>query len=552
LHYIDNDYCINLKSKKNMKNITLAFAATLLGLTNLLLPDFSIAQPALQWEKSIGGSQGDYANSAVEAPGGGYVFAGTSGSNDGDIPFNLGSGDGMLFKLDVNGNLKWIKIFGGSAIDQLPFVSKTRDGGYIAIGYTDSPTIPGYHAGDDVWVVKTDSNGNLQWQKCYGGSGSDRGTGSIHQISDGNYLFCANTSSTDGDVSGYHGGGSDAWVVKIDSGGTHNVMWQKCLGGSSGGSGAKEAIEANDMGIVMAGYTFATNGDATGNHGGEDALVVKLNSTGTSVLWEECVGGAEDDDFWSIVQLANNSFAINGTSGSSTTPRNHAGSNDYWFVNLSFDGSKIIWQKCFGGSGIDNGLNAVPTSDGKFIATGRAGSSDGDETGLHGSEDFWVVKFDSNGVIWQKSLGGTAYDGGNMIIQTSDGGYVIGGETSSNDGDVTGIHGVGPSYPEDAWLVKLAPDVIAGINNTTEANMAVSVYPNPSSGLFTLQSSVISGQHSMEIYNVLGEMVYYKQLSTVNYLLSIDLSGKPSGVYLYRLISETGDIVGQGKMVIEK
>ncbi len=525
---------------------------SLLFLLSVLLPYFSFAQaPALQWQKVVGGSGGDYVNSAVEASSGGYVFAGTSGSADGDCPLNLGGGDGMLLKLDLGGGLKWIKIFGGSAVDQLPFVSKTKDGGYIAVGYTRSTTIPGYHSLDDAWVVKTDSLGNLQWQKCYGGSGSDRGTGSINQLSDGNYLLCGFTASADGDVNGYHAGGGDAWVVKIDSGGTHNVLWQKCLGGSSGSGGAKNAIEANDGGILVVGYTFATNGDAVGNHGGEDGWIAKLNAAGTSVLWEQCMGGTGDDSFWSIVQLADNSYAINGTSGSASTSGNHTGSNDYWFVNLSANGNTVIWQKCFGGSGTDNGLNATVTSDGKFIATGRAaGSNDGDVTNLNApcqginNYNFWQIKFDSSGIIWQKSLGGTAYDGGNMIIQTSDGGYLIGGETSSGDGDVTGIHGTAP-YPEDAWIVKLAPDALTTdvVSSPNDVD-GIIIYPNPTNANLNLFFTT-EGQHlqSVEIFTLTGTKVSSIKYNRTDNMPALDLSNQPNGFYLLKISTENNSFI---------
>jgi len=504
--------------------------------------------PAMLWQKAIGGSGGDYVNSAVEANHGGYVFAGTAGSADGDIPVSLGGADGLLFKLDLSGSLKWIKVFGGTAVDQLPFVSKTKDGGYIAVGYTRSTTIPGYHALDDAWVVKTDSLGNLQWQKCYGGSGNDRLTGSVQQMADGNYLVCGSTTSVDGDVSGYHAGGGDAWVVKIDSGGTHSVLWQKCLGGSSGSMSCKDAIEASDGGIVVVAGAFATNGDAAGNHGGEDGWIAKLNSTGTSVLWEQCMGGTGDDDFWSVVQLADNSYAISGTSGSATIPGNHSGSNDYWFVHLSASGSAVYWQKCFGGSGTDMGLNAVPTSDGKFIATGRAaGTNDGDITGVsspcQGSNNynFWQVKFDSLGVIWQKSLGGTLYDGGNMVIQTSDGGYLIGGETASGDGDITGIHGSVP-YPEDAWIVKLAPDALStGISSEGLNPTQLNVFPNPGNVKITLSLSPLQDPiQTIEIYSLQGAILMTVADPTPGDSIDLDVSSLPAGLYALRATTLTG------------
>jgi hypothetical protein len=150
------------------------------------------------------------------------------------------------------------------------------DGGYIFAGgsFSNDGDVIGNHGSYDVWVVKSDSVGNLQWQKCLGGT-SDEEAFSIQQITDGGYALTGYTESNDGDVSGIHGF-RDFWVVKLDSMG--NLQWQKCLGGADLENGffVQQTI---DGGYILTGITVSNDGDINGNHGGGDVWVVKLSST---------------------------------------------------------------------------------------------------------------------------------------------------------------------------------------------------------------------------------------------------------------------------------
>ena len=117
------------------------------------------------------------------------------------------------------------------------------------------------------------------------------------------------------------------------------------------------------------------------------------------------------------------------------------GNTDAWVVKLDATG-KIVWQKCYGGSGFDQGVAIVETADGGLVFAATTSSKDGDVVGNHGRTDVWVVKVDRTGtLLWQKCIGGTGSDSVNSLQKTSDGGFVVAGLTTSNDGDVKGNHG---------------------------------------------------------------------------------------------------------------
>jgi len=190
--------------------------------------------------------------------------------------------------------------------------------------------VSGNHGSKDVWVVKLNALGEIEWQRCFGGSAGEFAS-SIQQTSDGGYIFAGSTGSKDGDVSGYRGGGSDAWVVKLNALG--DIKWQRRFGGSFADS-VFSIQQASGGGYIFAGWAGSNDGDVSGNHGG---------------LW------------------------------------------DAWVVKLSASGG-IEWQRCFGGSGTDFASSIQQTSDGGYIFAGRTNSNDGDVSGNRGDTDAWIVK----------------------------------------------------------------------------------------------------------------------------------------------------------------
>ena len=420
----------------------------LLLLITICISSVSFGQvPVIEWQRSLGGTNWDYARSIQQTTDGGYIVAGYTESNDGDVTGNHGGYDCWIVKLDPSGDTTWQKPLGGSGADYAFSIQQTTDGGYIVAGYSGSNDgdVTGNNGSFDYWIVKLDSSGNITWQKSLGGSGVDQAF-SIQQTTDGGYIVGGSSQSNDGDVTGNHGD-DDYWIVKLDPSG--NITWQKSLGGMNEDI-VSSIQQTTDGGYIVAGYSQSNDGDVTGNHGGLDYWIVKLDPSG-NIIWQKSLGGTSLDNTNSIQQTMDGGYIIAGYSGSNDgdVTGNHGG-YDCWIVKLDNTGN-IEWQKSLGGTVTDYGRSIQQTSDGGYIVGGYSQSNDGDVTGNHGGFDYWIVKLDNTGnITWQKSLGGSTADFAFSIQQTTDGDYVVAGYSQSGDGDVTGNNG---SY--DYWIVKL-------------------------------------------------------------------------------------------------
>ena len=417
---------------------------------------FSInAQVQIQWQKCLGGTWDDDWCKIQLTSDGGYIAAGTTYSNDGDVSENNGHGDIWVIKLDALSNIQWQKSLGGSGHEFARSIQQTSDGGYVVTGFTVSNDgdVSGNNGAYDIWVVKLNISGSMQWQKCIGGSSHDNAQ-SIIQTSDGGYLIAGLTYSNDGDVSGNHGD-EDAYVVKLDTIG--NIVWQKCYGGTLSDY-ANSIKQTTDGGYIFSGYTSSNNGDVSGIHDSSDIWVVKIDTSGT-IQWQKCLGGTNNEEGYpEILQTYDGGYIISGqTRSNDGDVSGFHGSLDAWVVKLNATGI-IQWQKCLGGTNYDYATSIEQTSDSGYILCGDSYSNDGDVSGNHGTKDLWTVKLDSNGTIqWQKCFGGTSYDGANSIHQTTDGGYIVAGATASTDGDVTENHGYA-----DLWIIKFINPNISG------------------------------------------------------------------------------------------
>ncbi|MCU7552018.1 gliding motility-associated C-terminal domain-containing protein [Chitinophagaceae bacterium LB-8] len=438
----------NLTSKHLVLFIFLAFS--------LVQPTYS--QVLIQWQKCLGGTNDDNARSIRPTRDGGYIAIGTSMSTNGDVSKNYGSIDFWVIKMDKNGSVQWQYSLGGSKSDMAYSVEQTSDNGYIIAGYSDSRNgLLSYNQGStDFWLTKLDINGQLQWQRTFGGSSQDNAH-SVIQTQDGGFVIAGSTRSNDGDVSGNHGN-FDGWVVKIDASGV--PLWIKCYGGT-GIDEIQSIQQTSDGGYIMTGYTTSSNGDVSGQHGAEDLWVVKIDGRG-NLLWQKALGGTGADTGESIRQTEDGGYIVAGTTKSNNgdVSGNH-GDVDAWVVKLDPNGN-LQWQKCYGGSGQDQATCISQTADKGFLIGAQTASSNGDVSGNHGGLDYWVVRTDGFGNIqWQQCFGGSGSDMLASLEPTKDGWFVAIGSTTSQDGDVTGIHGSSHDY----WVVKfggcmtMAPEV---------------------------------------------------------------------------------------------
>ena len=381
-----------------MKDSTTLLTVTLLFCSQLLTAQ---SAPAIQWQKSFGGTNDDEALSVHQTTAGGYIVAGYTTSTNGDVTFNHGMEDYWVLKLDSKGNIDWQKTYGGSNTDIAYCIQQTKEGGYIVAGwsYSNDGDVTKNHGLGDYWIVKLDTAGNITWQKSFGGSDDDWAE-YIQQTTDGGYIISGRSKSSNGNATLNHGV-SDFWIVKLDSVG--NLTWQKSLGGSEYDD-ATSVRQTDDGGYIAAGWSKSTDGDVTGNHGDDDYWVTKLDASG-NLLWEKSYGGSSYDQPYCIRQTTDHGFIIAGFTGSyNGDVHGNNGDHDYWVVKLDTN-QQITWAKCYGGTAIERGKCVEQTVDGGYIIAGWANSNNGDVSGNHGDDDYWIVKIDADGnLLWQKSL----------------------------------------------------------------------------------------------------------------------------------------------------
>lgn len=407
--------------------------------------------PILEWEVALGGSTSDHAFSIISSYDNSYLIAGYTFSDDGDVTGHQGSTDYWVVKLDDLGNLIWQKTFGGSGADNATSIVASSDGGFVIAGKTTSQDgdVSNPLGGWDCWVIKIDGVGNLLWEKTFGGTGPDAAN-HIEQTDNGGYIISGWTSSNDLDVSG-NNGGYDYWILEIDSIG--NIIWQNALGGS-GDEQCQLVKGTPDGGFIAVGSSDSNDGDVTGNHGGDgDMWIVKLNSQGT-LVWQKSLGGSGNEIANSLIVANDGSAIVVGFSSSTNgnVTGNHGG-DDFWVVKLDSLGN-LIWEQSYGGSSNETANSIQVASDQNYIVAGFTTSSDGDVSSNNGISDIWILKIDTTGsLIWERTLGGTSYDNSKSIICADSGAILSAGNTASSDGDVTSNNG-----SNDYWIVKLEGD----------------------------------------------------------------------------------------------
>jgi hypothetical protein len=280
-------------------------------------------------------------------------------------------------------------------------------------------------------VAKTDATGTIQWQKTYGGTNSDTAA-SIKTTADGGYIVTGTTFSTNGDVTGYKGNG-DIWVIKINAIGS--IEWQKTFGGTKTDIAA--TIEQNpDGSYVLLGSTYSNDGDVTQNSGEFDYWLLKINPTG-NIIWQKTYGSTMDDFASNLQLNTDGSIVISGNANLSRILNTGGTSLSQEVYIFKINGNGVLqWQKTFGGSCNDLVSKTVVTPDGGYLIGGYSCSIDENLTENKGSYDMWVAKITADGILsWGKSIGGTKWDKINSLQTTLDGGYMIIGETTSSNGD---------------------------------------------------------------------------------------------------------------------
>ncbi len=297
-------------------------------------------QGGIQWERSFGFSGHDHSYDLVETLGGGLFFVGfldiTSARADGydEKAYTLtrhGVGEFWGTKLDAEGQLEWRTYFGGTNNDRAHAVVRAHDQGYVMAGFSESDDfdISNPKGSYDFWVVKVSEAGEMLWENSYGGTGIDIAQ-DISQTEDGGYIIAGSTISADGDVA-FSKGGSDAWVVKIDSRG--NLLWERTYGGS-GFDAAESVRPAKDGGFIIASNSRSSDGDVGSNAGENDLWVFKIDSGGT-LLWEQSYGGSGLEFGFDAVETEDGSILVLGESNSTDfSPLLNKGGTDLILIKI--------------------------------------------------------------------------------------------------------------------------------------------------------------------------------------------------------------------------
>jgi len=374
-----------------------------------------------------------------------------------------------LLRAQPSPAIQWQRSFGGAGAEALRGLQQTADGGYILGGSSSSSpggnkTSPNYGEVDS-WVVRMDANGGKLWDRSFGGTGPDA-VNSVQQTRDGGFIlggYSRSAQGTGNKTSPFYGGGpwGDFWVVRVDASGSK--LWEQSFGGS-GGDAIHSLQQTSDGGFILGGESYSPpSGNKTSpNYGDRDYWVVRLDASGNK-LWEQTFGGSGDDSLTSLQQTGDGGFILGGYSaslpysggGNKTSPF-YGGQiyGDFWVVRLDAEGNKL-WDKSFGGSDMDALFCLEQTSDGGFILGGESYSPpSGDKTSPnYGGFDFWIVRLDPSGTkLWERSFGGSLDEGVTSVQQTTDGGFIVGGSSGSDpSGNKTS-----PKYGNyDLWVVRL-------------------------------------------------------------------------------------------------
>jgi hypothetical protein len=510
-----------LKQNK-MRKLTI-LAAILLSNVSLLLAQ----APDIQWQKNYGGTGSDRATSVRQTPDGGYIVAGYTNSDNGDVTGHKSGDDYWVMKLDANGSIVFKKIYGGNNDDRCYDVRTTADGGYILAGTSNSTDgdISSPKGGFDAWIVKLNAAGDIEFETSLGGS-DDESAASIIQLPDGGYVM-AGESKSDQVGTSDNFGGYDVYVARLTS--TGAITFQKLYGGSATDR-ARGIARLSGGEYIVVGETDSNDGNVSGNKGGFDYYVLRLRTNGL-IRFTRTIGGTDNDHGYGVVATSNNGYAVTGEtfSNNGDVPDNSGGA-DFFVMSIRGNGT-TGFAKTFGGETADNGRSISRRADGSFILSGEAESSGGDLTENKGGDDFWVLRVSAQGnILWQKSLGGADNDNGMMAVPTADGGVVVVGESESDDGDLNDNNG-----NDDYWIVKLKGQQFERMMDDATGN-SLFLYPNPASD-YAIIEGVTEGDE-VTVLNTAGMVVYSTKTGGDHHTLNV--SSFPEGSYFIRVLKSDG------------
>ncbi|MCB9282318.1 MAG: T9SS type A sorting domain-containing protein [Lewinellaceae bacterium] len=486
---------------------------------------YTFSQVELQWQNNFGGTGDEELVEMYPTNDGGFILFGYSSSNDNDVSGNHGLRDFWIVKLDENRAIQWQKSYGGTQDDYCLEGKVTFDGGYVVIGSTYSPDgdVVGHQGFEDLWIINLDQAGEVIWKKTIGTTKNDLGY-DVLPLQEGGFILVGvfnDSSLTDNDVA----------VWKLNESG--DILWTKSIGGSMLDE-LYNIERATDGGFILCGRTQSNDGDISGNHGLDDAWIVKLDQDG-EIEWQKVMGGSNSDFAQKALALDDGGYLISGYSASEDGDVTVSkGKLDYWMIRLDAAGN-LIWQKSFGGSNLDVALcNPIVFNDG-FLVGGWSRSTDGDVGGLHGIfGDMWVVKLDTLGNLeWEKNIGGTGFDDGRVLVPVDGNAFIIAGTSTSSDGDILANYG-----GQDYFMCRV--DVVTDVKDVYQQDN-IRIFPIPASEKINVQTTDNGDIIQITLLDIQGNVLIH-----ANFDGELDISGVSSGTYLVKIE------LGSGKNYFKK
>lgn len=487
----------------------------------VLWPFFAFAQH-MEWNKCYGGSDDDMAYAIIPSHNGGFLIAGNTRSDDGDISMNHGSSDFWVIKIDDNGEILWEETYGTGVYESASAITGTQDGNYIVAGRKNM--VGGDPMNTDFWIVKINDSGGVIWQKSFGGSSFDIPS-HITMTFDNNYIISGITHSSDGDVTGNEPNKQAVWILKINASG--DLLWESsflvsdCVNFGS-------TVTSPDHGIVFT----ADVCDGNSNY-----LIVKLDEFG-DLVWQKEYGGSLNDHPHAIKPTYGGGYIVVGAAASDDgyVFGNH-GSFDYWAVIIDEEG-ELVSSHCFGGSDPETAYDVIPKNNTEFIMVGVAESDNGDLKNEDDFGDFWIVDIDFQyNILWELCLGDSlGREVATSLVPMGNSSYLVAGYSCTQDGEiVTDNHG-----GADFWVVKVT-EGSTSVENTNDL-IGCNIHPNPTSGILSIETP---GLRAVDIIDIQGKVVFRTEVNPDH----LNLSGLTKGLYFLKVQTMEGVIVE--KVILE-
>ncbi len=392
-------------------------------------------------------------------------------------------------------------------------------------------------------ITKQDAFGNTIWSRNY-----SKGNGpilrSMTATNDGGYIMFGIANNIDTNVTTHVGGvlSEDLWVLKLDSNGYK--VWSKVYGGTQNEE-AVSVIPAPRGGSYIYGYTFSNDYDCTGNHGGVDGYLARLDSNG-NMMWHHCLGGTGNEAYGAMVSNRKNGVLIaNAASSPDGEVHHYHGGDDFWVLEADSNGT-ILWDNCYGGTGIEDPNSICKAKDGTIWIAGSSSRKNGDVYANNGNIDAWVVHTDSAGnLLNSRVIGSSAEDKAQVIYPLLNNNVIVGGYYSAAGTSGEQLPSIFYGYM-DIFLAELSPEPEA-VYEIPFAD-AVALFPNPVSDILNIKL-VHPSKLEVCVIDLLGRQWYHASPLN-NQKVQIAVKDWPRGLYVVKIESEDGYQV-EKKVVIQ-